>query len=458
MTRDELIALAEQHGAEVGRYEGQVVWVKLHQPSIDPFAAALSSATPAGEGLTAEALARKFHATYERLATSFGYMTREETRTFESGSANGKLMIAVCTELLHTLAASPEPAVGGLLDAFATLTAQRGGWNMFSADNAAWHGFKCGVTYANSRPLAASPVPMSDTGAQEVPSAFKTVPTEPTQRMGKAGVMVGANSTFAADMIYRAMVAEAPLLASPPPQSAHQADEIGSLEPFVVKHYSGSARPTIKGNGFDGLEVGEDREEAEVFVNWVNARITAPQDAQPGWSAEQLDKMLTETIAERDRYHEAADDLAAQIAAITNQEIGEHSSGNEPWRNAMLAADEFIAEQLRSLCRGPSPQASQSAPGEVVARVGFDSTKVLMLREDLPPGAPLYLHPATTHSAPVAGMTDEEIEAIGHRKAWRYKFSSDPHHSSTYTFNKMCLIDFARAIEAALREKDGGKA
>lgn len=53
MTRDELIALAEKSGAEVGRYEGEVVWVKLHQPSIESFSAALSSATPAGGGLPA---------------------------------------------------------------------------------------------------------------------------------------------------------------------------------------------------------------------------------------------------------------------------------------------------------------------------------------------------------------------------------------------------------------------
>lgn len=57
-----------------------------------------------------------------------------------------------------------------------------------------------------------------------------------------------------------------------------KADERGSAEPFVVHHYAGLDRPSIKGNGFDGLEIGDDREEAEVFVNWVNARITgAPE-------------------------------------------------------------------------------------------------------------------------------------------------------------------------------------
>ena len=44
-------------------------------------------------------------------------------------------------------------------------------------------------------------------------------------------------------------------------------------------------------------------------------------------------------------------------------------------------------------------------------------------------------------------MKDEkEILDIAHRTAWKYKFSNDPHHSDTYTFNKMCMIDFARKV------------
>jgi len=45
------------------------------------------------------------------------------------------------------------------------------------------------------------------------------------------------------------------------------------VEPFVVKHYTSEDRPIIKGNGFDGLAVGEDREEAENFVAWLNAAL-----------------------------------------------------------------------------------------------------------------------------------------------------------------------------------------
>ena len=45
------------------------------------------------------------------------------------------------------------------------------------------------------------------------------------------------------------------------------------IEPFVVKHYGEDPFPTIKGNGFDGLQVGATREDAEDFVKWLNERL-----------------------------------------------------------------------------------------------------------------------------------------------------------------------------------------
>jgi len=47
-----------------------------------------------------ENLARRFHEIYERLAPSFGYETRADTKAFDPTSANGRLMIAVCSEML----------------------------------------------------------------------------------------------------------------------------------------------------------------------------------------------------------------------------------------------------------------------------------------------------------------------------------------------------------------------
>jgi hypothetical protein len=49
-------------------------------------------------------LAKLFHETYERLAPSFGYQTRPETREFRPDTPNDRLMIAVAAEFLeHTL-------------------------------------------------------------------------------------------------------------------------------------------------------------------------------------------------------------------------------------------------------------------------------------------------------------------------------------------------------------------
>lgn len=63
-----------------------------------------------GSGWPSEELARRFHDTYERLAPSFGYETRPETRDFDPASSNGRLMIAVCAELL------PPPLESGWRD------------------------------------------------------------------------------------------------------------------------------------------------------------------------------------------------------------------------------------------------------------------------------------------------------------------------------------------------------
>lgn len=50
------------------------------------------------------------------------------------------------------------------------------------------------------------------------------------------------------------------------------------VEPFIVKHYIDDERPSIKGNGFDGLEIGTDRQYAQEFVDWVNARLSLRPD------------------------------------------------------------------------------------------------------------------------------------------------------------------------------------
>lgn len=48
-------------------------------------------------------LAILFHETYERLAPSFGYETRTDTRVFDSTSKNAGLMVAVCEQIQRVL-------------------------------------------------------------------------------------------------------------------------------------------------------------------------------------------------------------------------------------------------------------------------------------------------------------------------------------------------------------------
>lgn len=52
----------------------------------------------AGPG--ARQLAEMFHERYKRFAPQFGYETRKETRAFDPTTPNGRLMIAVCDEIL----------------------------------------------------------------------------------------------------------------------------------------------------------------------------------------------------------------------------------------------------------------------------------------------------------------------------------------------------------------------
>ncbi|WP_206746958.1 hypothetical protein [Stenotrophomonas maltophilia] len=57
------------------------------------------------------------------------------------------------------------------------------------------------------------------------------------------------------------------------------------------------------------------------------------------------------TIDQRDRCEEVADELAARIASITGVDIGEHSSANCPWQNAIDAAEAYQPAQAVDLGR-----------------------------------------------------------------------------------------------------------
>ena len=67
--------------------------------------------------------------------------------------------------------------------------------------------------------------------------------------------------------------------------------------------------------------------------NRFEAALQAPDGDTPE------DRVLSQIIDQRDRYHEVADELADHLARITGVEIGEHSSVNCPWQNAIEAAE-----------------------------------------------------------------------------------------------------------------------
>jgi hypothetical protein len=89
--------IVADHGGLVAELDGTVVADMLREYAAHP--------ARQSEGVSEEDVARLFHDEYERLAPSFGYETREETRVFDAGSANGKLMIAVCRNMRAALTA-----------------------------------------------------------------------------------------------------------------------------------------------------------------------------------------------------------------------------------------------------------------------------------------------------------------------------------------------------------------
>ncbi len=81
---------------------------------------------------------------------------------------------------------------------------------------------------------------------------------------------------------------------------------------------------------------------AEQMEDYARAALAA---RQLGGITEELDRALGQAIDQRGRYQEVADDLASHIERSTGVEIGEHSSVNFPWQNAIEAAGEYTTAQ-----------------------------------------------------------------------------------------------------------------
>jgi hypothetical protein len=67
---------------------------------IDKYEIIIPQEEPKQETLEEVQLAILFHNTYENLAPNFGYETRADTKSFETTTPNGMLMIAVCKEII----------------------------------------------------------------------------------------------------------------------------------------------------------------------------------------------------------------------------------------------------------------------------------------------------------------------------------------------------------------------
>lgn len=104
---NELLALAQGWQDKAAGTWGESKEHAALQQCCDELRDKLSAAWSAGiSAVTATEFAIRLHEAYERLAPSFGYETRTETRDFDPNSANGRLMIAVCEELSRTPAAT----------------------------------------------------------------------------------------------------------------------------------------------------------------------------------------------------------------------------------------------------------------------------------------------------------------------------------------------------------------
>jgi hypothetical protein len=90
-----------------------------------------------------------------------------------------------------------------------------------------------------------------------------------------------------------------------------------------------------------------DHEVTDAMVDKAWNRFEAALHADDGDTPE--DRVLSETIDQRDRYHEMADELAGHIVRITGVDIGEHSSANCPWQNAIEAAEAYQPAQAVDL-------------------------------------------------------------------------------------------------------------
>ena len=68
------------------------------------------------------------------------------------------------------------------------------------------------------------------------------------------------------------------------------------------------------------------------------------------------------------------------------------------------------------------------------------------MKKDTTPAAADAVGSQLVRGVRPASEATGRIEDLAHRMCWRYKYSTDPAHSHTYTFNRATLLAFADAI------------
>lgn len=110
---DDLVARLRKQATAVQTMYGEMATQQLEWIAADEIERLRSTRPEAVESDLPNAiwLAKFCHDAYERLAPQYGYETRQDTRTFDHESPNGRLMAAVFEELRATLLPSPNAAL-----------------------------------------------------------------------------------------------------------------------------------------------------------------------------------------------------------------------------------------------------------------------------------------------------------------------------------------------------------
>lgn len=173
----------------------------------------------------------------------------------------------------------------------------------------------------------------------------------------------------------------------------------------------------------------------------LRAMLAAAQQPKEGVAQETAarptdDELWDKTLQDRDRYEEMADQLAEQIAAITGQDIGEHSSANCPWQNAMLAADEYLASRFKRQVFG-----NPNTPHQPEARVGGE-VAVCCGRSE-----------CGGECGNEWRGTTSQIEALIVAMAENYEMVCDEGYYQPNEHERLMLVDFAHEVAEAI-ERD----